>query len=95
MYEYIYIYVYLYIYIHVCIAIALAIIIAIAIAIAQDESLAHIYDSKDNTEQYQQWALHLQTLLHDVVPAEAVTRESVSDMLTPKNVVIPHQSNKQ
>lgn len=54
----------------------------------KDESLAHIYDSKDNTEQYQQWALHLQTLLHDVVPAEGVTRESVADMLTPKNVVI-------
>lgn len=52
------------------------------------KSPSHLFASKDSTEQYQSWALHLQATLQESFPCTLLTRESISDILSPKNVVI-------
>mmetsp|Transcript_90726 Transcript_90726/g.142466 ORF Transcript_90726/g.142466 Transcript_90726/m.142466 type:complete len:419 (-) Transcript_90726:87-1343(-) len=49
---------------------------------------AHLYSTKDDGEQYNLWAVHLRDRLRDAVPNVSVSLKAVSDILSPKNIVI-------
>lgn len=49
---------------------------------------SHLYSTKIDDEQYNLWALHLRDRLLDATPDASVSFKAVSDILSPKNIVI-------